>query len=677
MTQLPRRRTLCALTLAAVAAACGLLPESAAPDANDPTDPLVAVRGRTVDLGRLLTGVPWSSLRPDLEHGQLLYLETGPDGRRLRRVPLPRQGPVDLTRGEAVGAHDFATRSFGRTDWDPHRGRLLLQSDEANDEHFNVYALDCQTGALERLTDNDYTYAWELSPDGTQLAHLDRRGDAAPYSTCLTLLDLASGTERVVLCDTGLADRFTWTRLRWTADAKGMVVEVQHDGNRATKSLAYVDLTAAQPRFEWLIEPRVERFSLWQVEGWVGDGRFVYVSGEGGQRNLWAYDLAAREARRLSDLSDELGGVKLLDTDPPTVLAVLTRPHESELLLLDPADGRELARQVVPASVALLDAHTNRAVLSLGAVDEPFRLERLDVSRAAGGWALQRKHLAGLEDDVRAELVHVKARRVSYPTFDTLPDGSPRELHAFYLQPREAPADPADRRVVITAFYGGSNSYSTTANVLGAAGIATFSPAVRGSRGFGPTFAALNDGDLGGDEIVDLFEAARWLVEREGYAPWQIGVHGGSHGGYATMRALTFPPGTNGHEDVFPFGYGWSHAGFSDIASFHATCNIPDWVLLEAGDPVAEADKLADRSPLTHVDKLVAPLLLTHGANDWRVPVEESRRFAEAAAILGRPVEYVEFEGQGHGIRGLDNRVRYYRAVLEFLEDAARDPDVE
>jgi dipeptidyl aminopeptidase/acylaminoacyl peptidase len=134
------------------------------------------------------------------------------------------------------------------------------------------------------------------------------------------------------------------------------------------------------------------------------------------------------------------------------------------------------------------------------------------------------------------------------------------------------------------------------------------------------------------------------------------------------MRCLTFPPETNGRGASFPFGFGWSHAGFSDILAFYDSCNIPDWVVKEAGDPASEEEKLRDRSPLTHVDRLAAPLLLTHGSNDWRVPVTESRRFAARAKELGKPVTFVEFDGQGHGIRGLRNQVRYYQTVLSFLE---------
>ena len=50
----------------------------------------------------------------------------------------------------------------------------------------------------------------------------------------------------------------------------------------------------------------------------------------------------------------------------------------------------------------------------------------------------------------------------------------------------------------------------------------------------------------------------------------------------------------------------------------------------------------------------------------------ESRRFAARAKELGKPVTFVEFEGQGHHIRGLGNQVRYYQAVFSFLEDVGR-----
>src|SRR5690606_27713632 len=131
--------------------------------------------------------------------------------------------------------------------------------------------------------------------------------------------------------------------------------------------------------------------------------------------------------------------------------------------------------------------------------------------------------LAGVPDALAERLIGCEVERVSFPTFDRLPDGTPRMLHAYLMSPRNPPAAAA-RLVRIISFYGGGNHFNTGAQILCAAGVATLSPAPRGSSGFGAEFAALNDGDLGGDEIIDLFYAARYLEAHHGYRPHQIGV---------------------------------------------------------------------------------------------------------------------------------------------------------
>jgi len=125
------------------------------------------------------------------------------------------------------------------------------------------------------------------------------------------------------------------------------------------------------------------------------------------------------------------------------------------------------------------------------------------------------------------------------------------------------------------------------------------------------------------------------------------------------MRTLTFPGEVNGNKVDFDWGFGLSNAGFSDIIHFYENCNIPDWVTLEAGDPKTESAKLNDRSPLYHADKMKGHLLLTHGTNDSRVP--------------NKDVKLVTFEGQGHGIKGLENTVIFYQTWFDFLEKVTGD----
>ncbi|MCB0305922.1 MAG: prolyl oligopeptidase family serine peptidase, partial [Calditrichaeota bacterium] len=93
-----------------------------------------------------------------------------------------------------------------------------------------------------------------------------------------------------------------------------------------------------------------------------------------------------------------------------------------------------------------------------------------------------------------------------------------------------------------------------------------------------------------------------------------------------------------------------------------------DWVTLEAGDPQTEAAKLRDRSPLYHADQMTGKLLLTHGTNDSRVPIAGSRMMADSLRKFHKDVTLVEFEGQGHGIKGLANTVRNYQVWFGFLE---------
>ena len=623
-------------------------------------------RDRTIDLTPFLLGYPYGGARAELEHGYLLYFDDQPEGKWLRRHRVDQTARFALAEGERIGATDWSTRTFAHARYHPPSGQLYLTSDEENDEHLNIYTLNLEDGQIEPVTAGDYIYGWSFSDDDQLLAYLPRAGLQEPLVSTLRIRNLTTGEDREILSDEGGADRFVWSHIAFAPGQDRVILTIQHDGDRKLVSLAQIDLAA--PALDYLIEPRVLRYGLELLEDWVSDTELLYRSSESGFSNLYLYDLETRRARQITHYDEDISDARLLGTDPPLVIVAIRRPHETELRLIDARSGYALCREVIAATVDIVAAHAYRGIFSINHLTAPLRLEWFQAVREEGLWNLKRALLSAMPAEVEEQVVHCRTERVTYPTFDRLADGSPRRLHGFYLEPRVPPVDPAERLVLITAFYGGGNRYDQKTHILGAAGIACFSPAPRGSWGFGAEFAALNNHDLGGDEIVDIIYAAKWLVEEAGYAPHQIGVQGGSHGGYATMRTLTFPPETNGRNASFDFGFGISHAGFSDILTFYESCNIPDWVLLEAGDPGTEREKLMERSPINHVARLRAPLLLTHGKNDWRVPVTESRRFVEKARVLGKPVTYVEFPRQGHGIGGLQNRLEYYQAIFDFLE---------
>ncbi len=628
---------------------------------------------RTIDLRPYFQGFPYVGFDADFEAKRLFYFHETPEGRWLMVQPLKAgkgSGQVNPEAGRRLHDVDWSKRNYSGMRYDSVSKDMILQSDEKNDEVFNLYRVSLSNGAITKLTNVPYIYGWSFSKDNRQIGYIARFGAGEPYRSCLQILDPASATSREVVCQQEGEWRMSWSSVNFRPDGKGAVIKVNRNGDRKGGNLAYVDLTKPSPTLEILLPVDVERFGLGTQEDWVDNDRFYYVSDESGYSNLYEFDVAKRTSRQLSSVQEnagftplEIGGRKLLMT-------TYRRPHENEMVVTDPATRAELGRHTVDANVGFIGFdEKNHFIVSKTSAASPFQADEMWVTLNGGKAAWSFEPEIRLPRAMTEATEQCNVERVEYPTFDVdAKTGKTRMLHAFLMTPKRPRANPAERLAVITSFYGGGNNFDTRAQIFCEAGISWLSPAVRGSAGFGKEFGALNDKDLGGDEIIDLFYGARFLEQKLGLAPRQIGVAGGSHGGYATMRALTFPETTNDRNEKYAFGFGLSHAGFSSIVTFFDATNIPDWILLESGDPKTEREKLLDRSPITHVARLESPILLTHGSNDNRVGVTESRAFAEAAKRLGKPVTYIEFEGQGHGIKGLENQVRYYRAQLDFLE---------
>jgi len=59
---------------------------------------------------------------------------------------------------------------------------------------------------------------------------------------------------------------------------------------------------------------------------------------------------------------------------------------------------------------------------------------------------------------------------------------------------------------------------------------------------------------------------------------------------------------------------------------------------------------------------------IAHGEEDTRVLPSQSKDMVKALKALGKPVEWMPFEQEGHGFFWVDNHVKYYAAVLSFLQ---------
>lgn len=189
----------------------------------------------------------------------------------------------------------------------------------------------------------------------------------------------------------------------------------------------------------------------------------------------------------------------------------------------------------------------------------------------------------------------------------------------------------------------------------------------RGSAGYGRKFMAAGARQTATRLQRDIAEAVQWAID-EGIAdPERIAVLGGSFGGFSTLMQLIDKP--------HPYACGVNFVGvanwpriFDTWPSFWRNRHYFEWFYGKATDPADRAEMWRG-SPLSRIDRIAAPLLVIHGANDVRVLRPDSDDVVAELGKLGRPVEYLTFDNEGHQIRRWRNRLAAWRAVEDFLAD--------
>ena len=89
----------------------------------------------------------------------------------------------------------------------------------------------------------------------------------------------------------------------------------------------------------------------------------------------------------------------------------------------------------------------------------------------------------------------------------------------------------------------------------------------------------------------------------------------------------------------------------------------------EYGDPDKDAEALRKLSPVTHLDRAKAPLLVVQGVNDPRVPVGEAIQIHEALGKRGVRSQLILFADEGHGAAKRANQVLDIGHILKFFDE--------
>jgi dipeptidyl aminopeptidase/acylaminoacyl peptidase len=201
---------------------------------------------------------------------------------------------------------------------------------------------------------------------------------------------------------------------------------------------------------------------------------------------------------------------------------------------------------------------------------------------------------------------------------------------------------------------------------LASAGFAVLMPMPRGGSGYGLEGFRKIVRSWGEGDYRDILAGVDHLVERGLADPERLGVMGASYGGYMTNWIVT---------QTSRFKAASTAASISDIEDLYYLSDAGEVTEEYFGLPWEEEALYDAHSPIAHVEKVDTPLLIQHGENDRRVPVQQAEKFYRALRKLGKTVEMDVYPRGGH----VNYEPRLEKAIMErnlewFQRWLAADP---
>jgi dipeptidyl aminopeptidase/acylaminoacyl peptidase len=209
------------------------------------------------------------------------------------------------------------------------------------------------------------------------------------------------------------------------------------------------------------------------------------------------------------------------------------------------------------------------------------------------------------------------------------------------------------------------------AQFLASRGYLVLEPEPRASDGFGRKLLNGGQRQYGLAMQDDITDGVLHLI-KEGMADKKkVCLFGASYGGYATLMGLAKEP------DMFKCGVAtvalvdletYITINYADYSSRSGGADNPyfkRWV----GDLKTDSQKLKDTSPNNLASRIKAPVMISMGASDVRVPLVQGQKMRDALLAANKPVDWKVYAGEGHGFNKDENRFDYYGRVEKFLAE--------
>jgi dipeptidyl aminopeptidase/acylaminoacyl peptidase len=178
----------------------------------------------------------------------------------------------------------------------------------------------------------------------------------------------------------------------------------------------------------------------------------------------------------------------------------------------------------------------------------------------------------------------------------------------------------------------------------------------RGSAGYGRDWRTAIYRHMGGKDLDDNIDAARWMVSEYGADPKRLGIYGGSYGGFITLMAMFTQP------DVFAAG-----AALRPVTNW---ANYSDEYTSDILNlPQADAEAYKRSSPIYFADGLKGALLICHGMVDTNVHFQDTAELVQRLIELRKTNWQVAmYPVENHGFVEPTSWADEYKRIFDLFE---------
>ncbi len=210
--------------------------------------------------------------------------------------------------------------------------------------------------------------------------------------------------------------------------------------------------------------------------------------------------------------------------------------------------------------------------------------------------------------------------------------------------------------------FGNAWSYRWNPQVWAGMGYAVVMVDFHGSTGYGTAFAQSIVGHWGDRPLEDLQKGwAAALAKYDYLDGGRACALGGSYGGYMVAWIAS--------QWKEPWKCLVNHAGLFDTRGFAYSADIPNFAEEQFGGLTWSDPAAAERfNPSTHVKDWKVPMLVIHGARDYRVPLDQGISAYTANQRVGVPTQYLHFPDENHWVLKPQNSVQWYGAVQGWMD---------